>query len=303
MTITPAIRDCALLLALPRSLDAIQNAFEGNAYADYVGRGRLWGNASELWERTFESVANAANSLAAEARHLGVWVTEDATLESARDVFNEFPIVTVVAHWRGPAFSKDDILLATPIVTKRLLEASDHVATHFRTSMPSHWVEKLRGSEEVRRSRLAELIDKRLRGLPALTPPPDGAQWHMDASTIHHFNRAALDDWWPEAFRAGNRLELADGLHSAIDIGNVVSDLWTGVADLSNCQSAQIISAIKRYRPDRIVIANELETDPISRMAALRITYDLVARGWDYVEARHRLADVILQHEREETRR
>jgi hypothetical protein len=116
----------------------------------------------------------------------------------------------------------------------------------------------------------------------------------MDLVTLHHCNRAALDAWWPEAFRAGNRLELADGLHSAEDISPAVPGSWTGIADFSNCQSAQLISAIKRYREDRIVIANELETDPRSRMAILRSVYGLVAQGWDYVEARKRLAELIL---------
>jgi hypothetical protein len=123
-------------------------------------------------------------------------------------------------------------------------------------------------------------------------------EWHMDAITLRHQNRYALDGWWPDAFKAGNRLELADGLHSTEDIASAIPDSWTGVADLSNCQSAQLISAIKQYRADRVVIANELETNPISRLAALRGVYNLVAAGWNYVEARKRMAERISREAR-----
>jgi hypothetical protein len=288
-----------LLLALPRSLMAVESALRGNSYADYVGRGRLWGSSSELWEATFKGVAYAAEALAAEARGLGVSVTEDATLLSVRTAFRNFGVITIVAHWRGPTISKEDITLSPSLISKRLLEDPDQLPTRLRRGMAPDWIAKLSSSEEISRSRLAELLDARLRGFPVLATPPDGARWHMDAVTLHHCNRTALDDWWPDAFRAGNRLELADGLHSANDIGRAIPDAWAGVADLSNCQSAQLVSAIKLYRPDRVVIANELEANPIGRMAALRSVYGLVVQRWNYVEARKRLADFILHGGRE----
>ncbi|MCA1472774.1 hypothetical protein I6F09_33525 [Bradyrhizobium sp. IC3195] len=287
--------DCILLLALPRSFDAIQSALGGGPYADYVSRGLLWGNVLELWESTFKGVASAANALAVEARNIGISVTEDATLADLHASFEGFRIITIVAHWRGPTLSKEDIALPPSLIANRLCEDQDEFSALFRIGMAPDWTTRLAtsGSEDIRRSRLAELLNTRLSRPPPLAPSPQATQWHMDFTTLYHFNRAALDHWWPDAIRAGNRLELFDGLHSAEDIGGTVPNSWAGVADLSNCQSAQLISIVKCYRHDRVVIANELETDPVSRMAALQGVYRLVAQGWDYVEARRRLAELI----------
>jgi len=96
-------------------------------------------------------------------------------------------------------------------------------------------------SGRVRASRLAELLDTRLRQPPPLRLPPNGTTWQMDQSTAQHINRSELDAWWPEAFIPGNRLELADGLHPPEVIAAWVPNTWTGVADLSSCQSSQLI--------------------------------------------------------------
>ena len=95
----------------------------------------------------------------------------------------------------------------------------------------------------------------------------------MDHSTLRHKNREWLDAWWPEAFKAGDRLELADGLHACKRVADIVPDSWSGIADCSNCQSAQLIDYIKRCRTDRIVIGNAGETNPFSRMAILGVVF------------------------------
>jgi predicted HAD superfamily phosphohydrolase YqeG len=57
------------------------------------------------------------------------------------------------------------------------------------------------------------------------------------------------------------------------------ANTWTGVADLSSCQSSQLIEQIKQGRPDRIVVANERETNPVLRLAVLQVVYELLAKA------------------------
>ena len=71
--------------------------------------------------------------------------------------------------------------------------------------------------------------------------------------------------------------ELADGLHSPGGIAAVVPQGWSGIADFSSCQSAQLVDIIKDDRADRIVISNERETSPIRRFGVLLATYELLA--------------------------
>ena len=105
--------------------------------------------------------------------------------------------------------------------------------------------------------------------------------------------------WWPEAFVAANRLELADGLHDADSIADCIDASWRGIVDLSNCQSAQMIDCIKQSRSSRLVIANEREADPISRMAVLRIVYGLLRAGTrNYASVRKEFAAAVVAETR-----
>jgi hypothetical protein len=253
----------------------------------------LWGNASELWSDSFEPVATAARTLVEEAIPLGIRVRENATVNDLADLFENCEVVTVIAHWRGPQISKQDVIVDPAEVIQRLAKDMGDVAIRMRAGLPSGWYDRLEsvGSDSARRSRLAEFLNTRMSRLPTLAAPPAGTEWHMDETTLRHQNRAALDVWWPEAFRPGNQLELFDGLHSSDAISAIVPERWAGVADLSNCQSAQLINEIKQYRCDRTVIANEHETNPLRRISLLRVIYDLLShREVNYVDIRTALA-------------
>jgi len=134
-------------------------------------------------------------------------------------------------------------------------------------------------SGRVRASRLAELLDIRLRQPPPLRLPPNGTTWQMDQSTAQHINRSELDAWWPESFIPGNRLELADGLHPPEVIA-----AWVPTPGRVSpiCRAANPLnssSKIKQGRPDRIVVANERETNPVLRLAVLQVVYELLAKA------------------------
>jgi len=176
----------------------------------------------------------------------------------------------------------------------RLAKDPSDVAVRVRSGLPDDWRRRSDAaqSNQERRSRLAELLDDRMSRQPALAVPPPGTEWYADAITLRHMNRAAFDAWWPGALNAGNRLELADGLHSVKAISTIVPQQWAGIADFSNCQSAQLIDEIKQYRSDRIVIANEGQTNPVRRLELLKVIYDLLSdREADYVSVRTAMAE------------
>lgn len=274
-------RSCGLALALPTSLTAVEQALVGGPYADYIGPSAGRGGASALWANSFRAVATAAEALAGSAGQRGVRVIENATLGDLAGLFQTCRVVTVVAHWRGPEFSKDDVIAGPEEIIDRLVHDHGELPTRLRAGFQGSWRNWLSASasDEIRRSRLAELLNTRLAQGPILLAPPPGTEWHMDLITLRHENRAALDAWWPTAFRPGNRLELADGLHSAQSVSSTVPPWWDGIADFSNCRSAQLADLVKQNSPDRIVIANEHETKALSRIALLSVVYDLLSSG------------------------
>jgi len=287
---------CGLAIALPLSREEVEAALAGGPYRDYVGRNGAVQNAKRLWNGTFADVAQAATELAGSADRLGVQVVMRATLADLGGLLAKCDVVTVVAHWRGAALSPRDLRIAPSVISERILTQTTPFATALRAGLPQHWFGSAdaAGSDRRFRSRLAELLDQRLRGQPFLMPCPDGVPWHVDAVSLHHMNRDALDAAWPDAFEPGNRLELADGLHAPNALGRSVPPQWSGIVDLSNCMSAQLVSAIKQGHPERSVICNEGATDPLTRLPVLTALYGMLAREpINYIDARFRLATVL----------
>jgi hypothetical protein len=288
---------CGLALALPMDFTAIERAIAGGPYADYIGRAGSIGSAGSIWEHGFQRVAGAAATLAREAAAVGALVATNATLADLRRLFDRCTVVTIVAHWRGAEIDASDILLDPGLIADRLERELSPIADLIRTGLAPEWKQKVLGAgrSAAQSSLLAEILDRRMRVAPPLVPAPQDVEWHMDAATLYHANRAALDDWWPQAFAPGNRLELADGLHPPTNIAACVPAAWSGVADLSNCQSAQFIDRIKQARSDRLVIANERGTNPLRRMALIRVIYEYLAKGSrNYAEVRVALAEAMM---------
>jgi hypothetical protein len=297
--------DCGLAIALPTSLAAVEAATLGGPYQDYVGRACSIGSAERVWKAGFGRVAAATEALAGEAARLGVVVSRNAALADLQRLFRQCAVVTVIAHWRGAELVAADIRIDPERLIDRIEQEASPTGELIRAGLPGDWKAKvLRANGSLaRRSLVAEMLDQRMQRLPCLVAAPDGFDWDMDAATLRHANRAALDSWWPEAFIPGNRLELSDGLHAPERIAACVPQAWSGIVDLSNCQSAQLIERVKQGRPDRIVIANERETNPLRRMALLRIVYALLSEGErNYAHARVTLSDAMLAPERWETR-
>ena len=202
---------------------------QGGAYADYVGRAASIGSAKQIWSAGLDKVAGAVGDLAGIASTLGVNVKLAATAADVAQLFAACRVITILAHWRGPEVTSADIRVDPLTIADQIEFDSNDTAVLLREGLPNGWraivASALTGG--ARTSRLAELLDVRLRYLPALERTPAGTNWHMDPSTLRHFNRSRLDAWWPEAFVPGNCLELADGLHPPEILKTLVPDRWS----------------------------------------------------------------------------
>src|SRR5262249_953478 len=188
-----------LARALPMIFAAGESAVGGGAYTDYIGRAASLGSAQRIWEHGFHKVAAAAARLVTEVGKLGVIVVSDATLEDIRALFCRCTVVTLVAHWRGPEIASADIRVAPELLIERLLHDDSPTAGLIRAGLAPEWSTRILQNDvtTARKSRLAELLDRRMRQQPHLLPPPGGLEWHMDSTTLRHENRAVLDEWWP----------------------------------------------------------------------------------------------------------
>ena len=287
-----------MAIALPLQFDEVVAALHGGAYCDYVGRGRFVGSAQELWDECLAAVADTAKDLAGLAKSLGVQVVLSARLRDLKSLFSTCVVVTVVAHWRGPELTADDLLIAPEEIAQRIVSEESEFARLLRAGFPKDITGELEtlSEERQRKSRLAEALDRRLRLRPPLLPRLAVGYWHLDPVTLYHSNRKAIERWAQDAFAQASRLEFADGLFSPDEIARVVPSDWAGIADFSSCQSAQLADAIKDDRVDRVLITNERETNPIRRMIVLSAVYETLDTGqYNYLSARRQVLRNLLK--------
>ena len=285
--------DCALIMALPLDFSAIKAAFEGGAYQDYVARSVMRGRAEDLWEKTFAAVAKSARKLIDNGRGHGVRVVENGTIRDVEAAFESRTTVTIIAHWRGTPVTIDDIRAPVEQIVDLIDRDVSAFGHRLRAGMPERWREPIANgvSERGRVSRLAEVLNARIGRRPELAPNSWAIEQYTDEPTLKYLNRQRLDSEWAGLIKPGNRLELADGLHSCDRLVAAVAPSWSGVADFSNCQSAQLIDQIKCGRSDRNVIGNINDTNPISRMLVIDGVYKLMARyELNYIDAREAIA-------------
>ena len=215
---------CGLAVALPLELSDVEAALGGGPYCDYVGRSAALGSADKLWNGGLSRVAQAIAKLAESADGHGVRVVLRARRQDLADLFASCRVVTVLAHWRGPEIAPRDLRQPPLDFAQRLAGDSGECGVLLMQALRTDWLEFLSKAPDLRlqRSRLAEMLDQRLRQTPALAKPPNGTTWHMDTETLRHFNRTCLDRRWPD--------DLARTIHRGLRCDSMDGDEALGVA-------------------------------------------------------------------------
>lgn len=296
--------DCCLVVALPLDEAAVVAAWNNGPYADYVGRGRALRTPQALWGQQLRKSADWVRKLCEQAKGLGVAVKCDVAAPHLADILRQFRIVTLMAHWRGPGIAGDDVLVDAEAILERIESSDNAIGQSIADHLPPGWIDIVRNrpDEETRRERLAEFLVARIVAGPLLEPEDRGLRITADKTTGIRLNRDSLERWIPGAFRAGNRLELFDGLHDAHAIGALVPLSWAGTFDASNCNSSQLSHYIKQGRCDRTAICNGEETDPLERTQVVGTVYQLLAQErLSYVDARFKVAEHFAAWARETT--
>lgn len=222
---------------------------------------------AEVWQSEYlPLVAEPLSRLSAMGRERGATVFVDATLSNFVEATANFPVVILVAHWKGPELANDDLI--SQDISKFAERArackstigdwlAARLAEQGDTVKPSGFVEKLR----IRISRtlftsssfapsLRDLLEQAL--LVELVADPskkDGVSRSMKHNvTKASEGRDAIDEIFSGLIRPGNRLELADGLYSKEMVEHAVASGFGGILDLTTCTSSVLADHLSRVR-------------------------------------------------------
>lgn len=290
--ITPA--DCAFAVALPLTVAELYRDLERDAPKDFaksIQREHPDVDPEALWELFYEPIAAQIDEVSAEVEALGVTVVHRATLNDFAELLARYPAVTLITHWRFLPIMPDEIVNPLALLRKLAL-STGLVLEHLRDGLFGRLPDLSRpgAAEALGTARLRVVLAEALNALleptrrhyeggeagrePLGAPPP-------------RVTRVLLEEAFSAEIKRGTAVELYDGLQTVADVVDAVPRGFAGVIDLSVCCSVILGEAIKRRRPDCLVIVNRRLALTYARL----LRYKLIIRELTRV-ARDRFTDV-----------
>ena len=281
----------ALLTALPWQRPAfIRAAYDPRG--DYARRFAddplaAWDGAEGYAVR----VAAPLQALLEQARALGLRVVDGAVLADLQAATTHCDAVILLAHWKDAQVTREDLHASdAPSVAAALQTSAMHGFCLGPQEHPA-LAGQLAALAELDLDGVAKLLHRHVH---ATQPAPGRGTQGAFADVTHPHTwaaerRAALEAALGPLLYPGNRLELADGLHSRQAVEGAVADGFSGVLDLTICASTILASHLDRVRCGAFRIVQFTSAiDPESACLALQQALALLACGpsVDYLVAR-----------------
>jgi hypothetical protein len=269
---------CALAFAIPTTIEGFARDLGLGRAKDFahhashrpraLAAGRRAFVAHNLYRRQAEVISETIDAVGRE----GVNVQTVLNPAGLRPLLEQYDVVTVITHWRPASFFPDDFLNPSVLAAK-LRGATDPLSV----ALWSHLSEASRQrllragdasweNDEPRQTLADEfnrfLTSRHLEGVAALW---DGAT----DGFLAYERREALDRAYPGALFPGNRAEFDDGLHTIEDVVAQVPADYTGILDLTICNSIFLGEEIRRRCPRCGMIATV--EDPTTLSFRLRL--------------------------------
>ena len=294
MTTKP--HQCALALAIPLTRNNFSLGLDLNAKKDFIkslARRNVALTQDALWETVYAPTVKIVASVAQAVSAKGVTVITNATLSDVRDLFQQFRVVTLIAHWRSARFYPSDFLNPNQLI-KALEQPTTPLMESFVSLLPLNWIstiQELEADDDVTQI-LPKTLAKEFNGFltsfklhPDLVPSQTHQTTTCDTDYQKYLNRIALDDIFGDFILPGNRIEFFDDLHPIVDFVTAIPQSYVGLIDFTVCNSVLIGNAMKRQRRCIIIVNKELATLEL-RMVIYKGIIELLSRlDIDYMGA------------------
>jgi hypothetical protein len=297
-------RHCALALAIPLTREAFEEDLAHPEQWDYAAsvlrrnRGLL---PSRVWDACYAPLARWAGRIGDQVERLGVTVHRALRLADLTGLLARFKVVTLVAHWRCPPVVAADI--RDPGELMRLARSAR--PGEFVREAVKEWFGRrcpeLLDPDALRRLPPESVRDRvacQLDGLVAPAHAAIGRHAHegggengearprpREAEAVAHtpcgtLTRVDLEQSFPpEALAPGRAVEFRDGLRTAAEVTSALPEGFTGVLDLTVCNSMLLGQVVRRGRPHCLVCTNRYLTTTDSRLLLYKLVVTRLAHG------------------------
>lgn len=247
--------NCGLAIAIPLEREAfvqrLERTDEGNFVQTFCAQRRNL-SVSGLWN-LYEPYARFTRDVAARMRGLGVSVVVDASLDQFASLLSDCDVVALVAQWRSALFRPADIpdpagvfsQLSEP--TSPLGRAVRRFATYPTPADPI-------GAESI-----AVVLNQALLSGVQIPDVQNGRSPKLGAITRYQYELYQRRDLLAAtaAFKGGAGVEFMEGFRRIDEIVVRFPLQFSGLVDLTVCNSVLLAENIRRARPYCLVLANE----------------------------------------------
>jgi hypothetical protein len=302
--------DCALAVAIPLTRqqflhDLSQSGEKG--FAKYVKTASFQPGTSDeyYWEVVYGPIARAAERICANAERLGVTVNRATRLADIFTLLGKFKVVTLVTHWRFMKLRPIDVLdpvgLLSALRAPRTLvgQAVQRSFRELRSELLDEDV--LCESQEQLRVSTVEVLNEIIGAAHGLYQPVEHIGDHKDkvqlavglshSRPLERLTRAALELSFAGQIESGKAVEFVDGMKTISEVIQQIPITFTGLLDLTICNSVILGEAIKNYRPDCLVAVNRYPAELHVRLGIYALTILLLStRQMSYMDALGRVS-------------
>ncbi len=291
-----APRDCALAVTVPLTREefiADLSRPKDKDYARHIASqrgGEFWQGFSGdfFWGNVYGGSARYIATVCEAVEKQGVTVQKAVKFCEFAELVRKFSVVTLVAHWKFTKFKTEDICDAPALwralraPQSQVQEETQKAVEERNAGLLKHKTLELNGEE------LAETLSKTLNAIMAEThtlyrnakPGEKGEVVVVTQSqaALQRLTRPTLEEAFPGLLCPARAVEFSDGLRTISEVVEAVPENYTGVLDMTVCNSVLLGAAIKKHRRNCQVLINRYPTELDIRLLPYKIAIDRLAQ-------------------------
>lgn len=286
-------RSCVLLNCLPLDRANFISDFESWPLHDFARSVSGYRVPEDAWNVHGAALATSLKALLDAAKMAGIATIPSATSADFVRAFEDRNVIILLAHWKGARLLPRDILNEpNAIVAAITRSARDRLRAETvdwllpRCSAALERVMPMADPGQ-RREYFASLLNEAIiqihSEVPGLLPLGEDRQLVVGDIWLETWGRETLDRCAEPLIVRGNQVEMRDGLQDPAALVRQIRPAWSGLVDLTMCQSALFGHLIKSGRGDRGILARSRAVDPVIALAILRrLVIDIGTGNFNY---------------------
>lgn len=278
--------DCAIALAIPLTRERFLASLAQPEEKDFVfhfldGRGLRRADPEFCWQVYEAEEAAFVSAVCDEVAHCGVKVANDVDLNQLTALLARYSVVTLVAHFRFVEFSIEDIekplailvSLRNPVsellqeIRERVIELDPDLLANADDRVDSLRTRLCDVFRTIANEAERRYWDKNVQ-----------TNWDQENPLRLRLTRSEFERAFPDAIKPARVIELSDGLHTIPELVQSIPVEFSGLLDLTVCNSVITAAAIRGERQRCLVAGNRKPAELRSRMYLYGLEIDLLKK-------------------------